>query len=77
MRIISFNIGVEFGQIADLVVMLLFLFRFRKLDAFQRFSKVFNDGIILCGFMLLLMRLHGHLHTSNPDEFGFFDTPHG
>lgn len=76
MRIISFNVGVEFGQIAALIVMLFFLSRFRKYDSFKRFSKVFNDGIIFCGFMLLLMQLHGYLHTSNPDEFGFSKDNH-
>ncbi|MEX1099173.1 MAG: HupE/UreJ family protein, partial [Bacteriovoracaceae bacterium] len=71
MRIISFNIGVEFGQIAALIVMLLIINQLRKRHLFQRLSRVFNDGLMLAGFMLLLMQLHGYLHTSNPDEFGF------
>ena len=71
MRIISFNVGVELGQIAALVVMLFFLSRLKKIGSFQRFSKVFNNGLILAGFMLLLMQLHGYLHNSDPDEFGF------
>ncbi|MBT4792661.1 MAG: HupE/UreJ family protein, partial [Halobacteriovoraceae bacterium] len=70
-RIISFNIGVELGQIIALTIMLFILSTFRKTDFFKRFSKVANDGLILAGFMLLLMQLHGYLHTSSPDEFGF------
>ena len=37
----------------------------------QRFSKIANDALILAGFMLLLMQLHGYQHNSNSDEFGF------
>jgi HupE / UreJ protein len=76
MRIISFNVGVEFGQIAALVVMLLLLSGVRKTQGFLRFAKVANDGLILAGFMLLLMQLHGYLHTTNPDEFGFSEDNH-
>ena len=76
MRIISFNIGVEFGQIAGLVVMLFIITQMRKHHMFERLSRVFNDGIMLAGFMLLLMQLHGYLHTSSPDEFGFSEDNH-
>lgn len=75
-RIISFNIGVEFGKIVALTIMLFILSTFRKMDFFKRFSKVANDGLILAGFMLLLMQLHGYLHTSNPNEFGFSEDNH-
>ena len=76
MRIISFNVGVEFGQIAALAIMLVLLSSIRNTEIFKRFSKVINDGLILAGFMLLLMQLHGYLHTSNPDEFGFSEDNH-
>tara|TARA_R110000868_G_scaffold20678_5_gene87134 strand:+ start:3030 stop:3806 length:777 start_codon:yes stop_codon:yes gene_type:complete len=75
-RIISFNIGVEFGQILALSLMLVILSGARKTELFKRFSKVANDGLILAGFMLLLMQLHGYLHTSSPDEFGFSKDNH-
>lgn len=76
MRIISFNIGVEFGQIAGLAIMLFIITQMRKHHMFERLSRVFNDGIMLAGFMLLLMQLHGYLHTSSPDEFGFSEDNH-
>ena len=76
MRIISFNIGVEVGQIVALAIMLVLLSGVRHTNFFKRFSKVANDGLILAGFMLLLMQLHGYLHTSNPDEFGFSEDNH-
>jgi hypothetical protein len=75
-RILSFNVGVEFGQIAALALMLLLLSGIRHSEIFKRFSKVANDGLMLAGFMLLLMQLHGYLHTSHPDEFGFSKDEH-
>ncbi|MDC1174991.1 HupE/UreJ family protein [Bacteriovoracaceae bacterium] len=76
MRIVSFNVGVEIGQIAALSVMLIILAGFRHTKFFEKFSKVANDGLILAGFLLFLMQLHGYLHTSNPDEFGFSEKGH-
>jgi len=76
LRIISFNIGVELGQILALSFMLFILTRIRKMNFFKTFSKVANDGLILFGFMLLLMQLHGYQHSSNSDEFGFSKDNH-
>jgi len=76
LRIVSFNVGVEFGQILALAIMLILLSSIRKAEIFKRFSRVANDGLILAGFMLFLMQLHGYLHTSGPDEFGFSEDNH-
>ena len=76
MRIISFNIGVEVGQVAGLLVMLFIINELRKLHLFTRLSRVLNDGLMLAGFMLLLMQLHGYQHGANPDEFGFSEDNH-
>ena len=70
-RIISFNVGVELGQIAALVVMLYIMKKLRIFKAFDNLSRVLNHGLILAGFLLFLMQIHGYLHTSNPDDFGF------
>lgn len=76
MRIISFNIGVELGQIVALAIMLVILSGFRKTEAFKKFSRVSNDLLIICGALLFLMQMHGYLHTSSPDEFGFSEDNH-
>ncbi len=76
MKIISFNIGVELGQIVALVIMLAVLTQWRKLDSFARFSKITNNALMFAGFMLLLMQLHGYLHTTNEEEFGFNKDAH-
>ena len=76
MRIVSFNIGVEAGQVLALSIMLILLSGIRKTDLFKRISRVSNDGLILAGFLLFLMQMHGYLHTSYPDEFGFSQDEH-
>jgi hypothetical protein len=69
LRILSFNVGVEVGQIIALSVMLFLLSGWRKTNSFKHFKNVSNVGIIFAGFMLLLMQLHGFQHTAYPDEF--------
>jgi len=76
MRILSFNVGVEVGQIIALAIMLVVLSKWRKAQHFKRFSRVANDGIMLVGFLLFLMQLHGYLHNKYPDEFGFSEDNH-
>jgi hypothetical protein len=70
-RIVSFNVGVELGQIAALLGMLVLLSAWRKRESFKRFSIVANDGLVLVGLLLFVMQMHGYLHTRYPDEFGF------
>ncbi len=69
MRIIAFNVGVEVGQIAALTIMLLALSGWRKTESFRKFSNAANAGLIAAGFMLVILQLHGYVHTSNAEEF--------
>lgn len=69
MRILAFNVGVEFGQIAALSMMLLALSGWRKMPSFKKFSGASNSLLIFVGFLLLLMQLHGYQHTRHPDEY--------
>lgn len=59
MRIISFNVGVEVGQVLALGVMLVVLAAWRKRESFQRVSFAANSALIFAGVLLLRMRLHG------------------
>ncbi len=70
-NIISFNLGIELGQILALSVMLVLLTLWRKRESFKTFSKLSNYGIIFAGLVLFMMQMHGYSHMSNPDEFGF------
>lgn len=76
LRIVSFNIGVEFGQIIALIPILFILMLWRKKESFMQQSKVANHALMFAGFMLLLMQLHGYLHTANEEEFGFNKDAH-
>ena len=75
-RILSFNLGIELGQVAALCVMVALLFKFRPTPSFMRISKFSNNGLIVAGAFLFLMQMHGYLHTVNPDEFGFPEDNH-
>jgi len=71
MNIISFNVGVELGQVAALSVMLLLLSGWRKASSFATFSMASNYTLIVAGGFLFLMQMHGYSHVSAPDEYGF------
>jgi len=77
LRIISFNVGVELGQIVALIVMLIILTGLRKLEEFNRYSKIANHFLMFLGFLLLLMQLHGYLHQTSPEENWFDKKTHG
>ncbi|MCV6637608.1 HupE/UreJ family protein [Candidatus Albibeggiatoa sp. nov. NOAA] len=69
MNIISFNIGIELGQISALAAMLLLIAAFRKSHHFPIFSKISNYLLIFAGAFLFLMQMHGYVHTAHADEF--------
>lgn len=68
-RILSFNVGVEFGQIIALTAMLILLSGWRKTKSFAKFSKMANVGLIAGGIFLFFMQFHGYWHFSDPDSF--------
>jgi len=69
MNIISFNIGIELGQVSALALMLLLIAAFRKSHFFPTFSKISNYFLILAGAFLFLMQMHGYEHTANAEDF--------
>lgn len=69
MNIISFNVGIELGQISALAIMLLLIAAFRKSHFFPTFSKISNYFLILAGAFLFLMQMHGYEHVANAEEF--------
>ncbi len=70
LRILSFNVGVELGQVAALAGMLLFINAWRKnSSSFMQFSTVSNAGLIAAGLFLFGMQMHGYGHMAHSDEF--------
>ncbi|MDP1532494.1 MAG: HupE/UreJ family protein [Rubrivivax sp.] len=76
LRILSFNVGVELGQIAALAGMVAVLAWWRHTHSFRRISHAANLALIVAGTLLLLMQLHGYLHDSNPNGFRFPEQEH-
>jgi hydrogenase/urease accessory protein HupE len=75
-RILSFNLGIELGQVSALCLMVVLLFKWRHTPSFLKISTVSNNGLIVAGAFLFLMQMHGYSHTVNPDEFGFPEDSH-
>jgi len=62
LNIISFNVGIELGQITALAVMLLLIAAWRKRHSFKAFSLIANYTLILAGAFLFLMQMHDFSH---------------
>lgn len=71
LRILSFNVGVEVGQIVALCGMVALLAIWRRRPSFARFSFAANLALVYAGALLLLMQLHGYQHDSDPNGFRF------
>ena len=69
LHILSFNLGVELGQIAALVAMWGVLRLWQRRAHFAVFSKVANASLIVAGALLLLMQLHGFSHTAYAEDY--------
>ena len=67
-RILSFNVGVELGQIAALCVMVVFFAAWRKSPSFMRFSTMANQGLVLAGLGLLVFQMVGFFSEPNYSE---------
>ena len=62
-NMLSFNVGVELGQIMALVVVLLVLLRWRRSESFQRHAFAANTALMSGGFLLAGYQLTGYLVT--------------
>jgi len=71
LRILSFNLGLELGQIAALSVMVSLLALWRRRPSFKRFSITASVALMYDGALLLLMQLHSDHHDVSPDSFRF------
>lgn len=63
-NIISFNVGIELGQITALALMLLLIAAWRKRHSFKAFSLIANYSLILAGGLLFLMQMHDYSHDN-------------
>ena len=73
-QILSFNVGVEFGQIAVLIIVFLLLSMIRG-KSFDIISKISNGILVVAGIVLLAYQVNGyfidhghHQHQLAPQE---------
>ncbi len=64
-NIISFNIGIELGQLLALMLMLIVIMGLRKTTLFPLFSKVVNLGLIVVGAALFFMQMNSYIKSQN------------
>lgn len=60
-KIVAFNVGVEFGQIAALIPILFLINLWRKRDSFALFEKTVNWGLVLAGIGLFIYQMVGYM----------------
>jgi hypothetical protein len=59
-NIISFNVGVEIGQLLALVVLLVLINAWRAAGAFERHANAFNFTLMFAGFALAAYQMSGY-----------------
>ena len=62
-NMVSFNVGVEIGQLIALTVMLVLILSWRKSAAFVRHAALANALIMMAGFILVEYQLAGYFLT--------------
>ncbi len=65
--ILSFNVGVELGQIGALAIVFPLLLLIRG-KFFEKISKISNWGLMIAGGLLLIYQLHGFITTGHHHE---------
>lgn len=61
-KILFFNLGVELGQIAALLVMGVAIRAWQQTTVWGPVTRISNGLLVFFGFLLLLFQLHGYLH---------------
>jgi hypothetical protein len=59
-NLVSFNVGVELGQLLALLLMVLFINLWRRVTRFERQAFIANACIMACGFVLMGYQLTGY-----------------
>ena len=73
LQIISFNIGVEFGQIAVLILVFI-ITKMIKTELFDRIAKFSNWILVIAGTLLLIFQLHGYFTDNSHQHTKYIET---
>ena len=68
LNIVSFNAGIELGQITALAAMLALVALWRRSQLFDAHSRIANYSLIMAGLLLFLVQAHGYSHSSRSEE---------
>jgi len=60
-KILCFNIGVELGQIAALIPIILIINYWKKRDGYSSFHKFTNWGLVFAGIGLFFFQMYGYM----------------
>lgn len=60
LKILSFNLGVELGQIAALIPIVFLIRKWQKLPSYKAFYKASNVYLIIAGIGLFMYQLYGY-----------------
>lgn len=59
-KIVSFNIGVELGQVLALIPIVFIISKWKPLKSYEHFYKVMNWFLILAGIALFIFQMNGY-----------------
>jgi len=60
-KIVSFNIGVELGQVLALIPIVFIITRWKKHLSYNSFHKLVNSFLIIAGIALFVFQIYGYL----------------
>ncbi len=63
-NIVSFNVGVEIGQLMALAVLLILINAWRATGTFSRYANAFNVLLMFAGFLLASYQMAGYFYAS-------------
>jgi len=63
-NILSFNVGVELGQLIALGILLAGINAWRKTGGFNRHAAAFNSVLMFAGFLLAAVQIAGYFYAS-------------
>lgn len=63
-NLISFNIGVEIGQLLALGAIMVFMGFWRRMDGFWEQARIANFVLMACGFALMAYQINGLMQSA-------------
>jgi hypothetical protein len=63
LKIISFNVGVELGQILALIPIVFIITRWQSRKTYKAFYKAANYYLVIAGVLLFIYQMYGYLYA--------------